>query len=87
MNYATVASFNLKKAASSNLKNNSYSNMSFVHRTMMNMMVKMLRKKPESELRAEDKMMLETYGQDIDFTDRAAIVPLVTDIRAGAKSQ
>lgn len=61
--------------------------MSFVHRTMMNMMVKMLRKKPESELRAEDKMMLETYGQDIDFTDRAAIVPLVTDIRAGAKSQ
>jgi len=64
-----------------------YSNMSFVHRTMMNMMVKMLRKKPESELRAEDKMMLETYGQDIDFTDRAAIVPLVTDIRAGAKSQ
>ncbi|BCJ96549.1 hypothetical protein acsn021_41180 [Anaerocolumna cellulosilytica] len=64
-----------------------YSKMNFMHRTMMNMMVKMLRKKAENELRAEDKIMLETYGQDIDFTDRAAIVPLVADIRAGAKSQ
>lgn len=64
-----------------------YSKMSFMHRTMMNMMVKMLRKKPENELRAEDKIMLGTYGQDIDFTDHAAIVPLVADIRGGAKPQ
>lgn len=62
-----------------------YSKMSFMHRTMMNMMVKMLRKKPENELRVEDKEMLETYGQDVDFTDRAAIAPLVADIKAGAK--
>lgn len=58
-----------------------------MHRTMMNMMVKMLRKKPENELRAEDKIMLETYGQDVDFTDQAAIAPLVADIRASAKLQ
>ena len=64
-----------------------YSKMSLIHRTMMNMMVKMLRKKPENELRAEDKIMLDTYGQDVNFTDRAAIVPLVADIRVGAKSQ
>lgn len=64
-----------------------YSKMNFMHRTMMNMMVKMLRKKPENELRAEDKIMLDTYGQDVNFTDRAAIVPLVSDIRVGAKSQ
>lgn len=64
-----------------------YSKMSFMHRTMMNMMMKMVRKKPESELRAEDKMMLATYGQDIDFTDRAAIAPLVADIKAGAAQQ
>lgn len=61
-----------------------YSKMSFVHRTMMHMMIKMLRKKPEQELRADEKGMLETYGQDIDFTDRTAIAPLVADIRAGA---
>ena len=64
-----------------------YSKMSLMHRTMMNMMVKMLRKKPENELRAEDKIMLETYGQDVDFTDQAAIAPLVADIRTNAKLQ
>lgn len=64
-----------------------YSKMSFMHRTMMNMMMKMVRKKPESELRSEDKMMLATYGQDIDFTDRASIAPLVADIKAGAAQQ
>lgn len=57
-----------------------YSKMSFLHRTMMSMMIKMLRKKSESELRAEDRMMLETYGQDVDFTDRKTIVPLVSAI-------
>lgn len=62
-----------------------YSKLNLLHRTMMNMMIKMVRKKPESELRAEDKMMLETYGQDIDFTNRTAITPLVADIRVGAK--
>lgn len=64
-----------------------YSKMSFMHHTVINMMVKMLRRKPENELRAEEKIMLDTYGQDIDFTDRAAIIPLVSDIRAGAKPQ
>lgn len=63
-----------------------YSQMSFIHRMMMKMMVKMLRKKPERELRAEDKLMLETYGQDVDFTDRVTIVPLVMDIRASASN-
>lgn len=64
-----------------------YSKMSFIHRTMMNMMLKMLRRKPESEMRAEDKMMIEAYGQDIDFTDRRAIAPLVAEIKAGAAPQ
>ena len=58
-----------------------YSKMSFLHRTMMNMMMKMVRKKPENELRAEDRMMLDTYGQDIDFTDRRTIAPMIADIR------
>lgn len=59
-----------------------YSKMSLSHRMMMNMMIKMLRKKPESELRSDAKAMLETYGQDSDFTDRETIVPLVADVRA-----
>lgn len=61
-----------------------YSKMSMVHRTMMAMLRKVLLKKPEVELRSEDRALLETYGQDISFLDRAAIAPLVEDIRRGA---
>lgn len=59
-----------------------YSKMSFLHRTMMNMMIKMIRKKPEGELGADEKGILETFGQDVDFTDRLAIAPLARDIKA-----
>ena len=61
-----------------------YSKMSMVHRTMMAMLRKVLLKKPEAELRSEDRVLLETYGQDISFLDRVAIAPLVEDIRRGA---
>ena len=61
-----------------------YSKLSMVHRTMMAMLRKVLLKKPEAELRSEDRALLETYGQDISFLDRADIVPLVKDIRQGA---
>lgn len=59
-----------------------YSRMNFMHRIMMGMMVKMLRKKPESDLTIEDKGLLETYGQKVDFTDRSTIIPLVEAIKA-----
>lgn len=62
-----------------------YEKMSFIHRAMMGMMIKMLRKKPESELRSDDKMMLETYGQRMDFTDRLTILPLTLAVKARIK--
>ncbi|MEW9054060.1 MAG: flavodoxin domain-containing protein [Neobacillus sp.] len=62
-----------------------YSKMSLIHRAMMSMMIKVVRKKPESELSAEDKMMLKTYGQDVDFTDRRMITSLIDDIKANMK--
>ena len=60
-----------------------YSKMSMVHRTMMTMLRKVLLKKPEAELRSEDRALLETYGQDVSFLDRTAIAPLAEDIRQG----
>ena len=60
-----------------------YSKMSMVHRTMMAMLRKVLLNKPEAELRSEDRALLETYGRDVSFLDRAAIAPLVEDIRQG----
>lgn len=64
-----------------------YSKMSFIHRTMMKMMIKMLSKKSESELSSDEKDIIDTVGVDTDFTDRTSITPLVADIKAGIKTQ
>lgn len=63
----------------------SYSKMGFMHKAMMGMMHKMLLKKPESELRSEDKAMLETYGQDVSFVDKNLIAPMIQDIVQSAR--
>lgn len=54
-----------------------YSGLSFVHRSMMAMLRKMLLKKDPRELREEDKMLLDTYGKKVDFTDKNSIKPLI----------
>lgn len=54
-----------------------YSRLSFVHRAMMSMMCKMLRKKGEDNLSHEDRQVLATYGKKIDFTRYESIRPLV----------
>lgn len=59
-----------------------YPHLSIVHRAMMSMMIRMLRKKPQSELRSDDIAMLETYGQLVDFTNRSTIAPLIQDVEA-----
>lgn len=62
-----------------------YLKLNFVHRTMMVMLLNMLKKKPESELLSEDKLMIETYGQTVDFSDRSTITPLVQAIKENNK--
>lgn len=54
-----------------------YSRLSFVHRSMMAMLCKMLRKKGDAALSDEDRQILATYGKQIDFTERESIRPLV----------
>ncbi len=61
-----------------------YSKMSFIHKAMMGMMRKMLQKKQAYELRKDEKAILDTYGQDIDLSDRQTISELVQAIKAGA---
>lgn len=58
-----------------------YSKMSLVHRGMMGMLIKMLRKKAADELSADDHIMIDTYGKDTDFTDRSAILAIVKDVK------
>lgn len=54
-----------------------YSRLSLVHRSMMSMLCKMLRKKDEDALSKEDRQILDTYGKQIDFTERESIRPIV----------
>lgn len=60
-----------------------YPRLSLIHRIMMSMMVKAVRKKPGSELNNEEKIMLATYGQVVDFTTISAIGDMIDHIRAG----
>lgn len=54
-----------------------YSRLNVLHRSMMSMLRRMLLKKDIHTLRNEDRMLLDTYGKCIDFTDRESIRPLV----------
>lgn len=54
-----------------------YKRLSFLHKVMMSMLKTMVAKKKTEELSEDDKMMLATYGDKVDFTDIKTIEPLV----------
>ncbi len=58
-----------------------YSGLSFVHKAMMFMLRRMLLKKDPSELTSEDRQLLDTYGKQVDFTDRAALEPMINVVK------
>lgn len=57
-----------------------YKKLNLVHKAMMAMLKKVVSKKPEDKLTDDDKGLLATYGDKVDFTDKSAIVPLVNYI-------
>lgn len=57
-----------------------YKKLSLVHKAMMAMLKKVVSKKPEDKLTDDDKGLLATYRDKVDFTDRGTIVPLVNYI-------
>lgn len=59
-----------------------YAKLGPVHKAMMAMLHKMLSKKEPQSLRNEDKQMLATYGKVVDFTNRAAISPLIQYVQS-----
>lgn len=54
-----------------------YKNLGFLHKSMMAMLKSKVEKISEKDRDEEARMMLETYGQVVDFTDKATIKPLV----------
>ena len=59
-----------------------YPKLGFIHKTMMAVVKKSLEKKNESERTDEDRALLETYGTEIDFSDKSTIMPLIESVRA-----
>ena len=51
-----------------------YSRLNFKHRAMMWAMVQMLKKRPPEQQSAEDREIIRTYNQKVDFTDLASVV-------------
>ena len=55
-----------------------YPSLSLIHRAMMAMLRRTMLKKDVRQRSEEDLLFLDTYGKAVDFTDQAAIAPLIT---------
>ncbi|MDD3839114.1 MAG: flavodoxin domain-containing protein [Clostridia bacterium] len=60
-----------------------YKRLNFIHKIMMAMLKKMISNKNPQDLSDDDKMMLDTYGDIVDFTDIKTIQPLVDYVSRG----
>lgn len=58
-----------------------YSELSFMHKRMLSMLHKTLTKKNPDMLSDEDNELLETYGKEVDFTDRRSIAPILSYVQ------
>lgn len=58
-----------------------YAKLSVKHRAMMAMLKAVLSRKDVEKLTEDDKELLATYGEKVDFTDRSTLQPLITYIK------
>ena len=58
-----------------------YSKLSFMDRMAMKLFYKFIARKKVEETSEEAKMMLATYGKNVDYTDKQAIEPLISYIK------
>ena len=57
-----------------------YTQLGLKHKVMMSLLHSKVSKMPESELNAEAKAMLETYGQKVDFVDFTTLEQITSKI-------
>ena len=58
-----------------------YQKLGLAHKGMMAIFRKATAKKDPAQLSGEDKAMLETGGESVDFTDRDTIAPIIALVR------
>ncbi|MEG1480815.1 flavodoxin domain-containing protein [Clostridium sp.] len=54
-----------------------YKKLNLLHKTMMALLHKTMLNKDEDTLSSDDKLILKTYGKEIDFSNVETILPLV----------
>ncbi len=54
-----------------------YGELGLLHRAGMSFMKGQVARKGEKDKNEEDRLLLETYGKSVDFTDEASIAPLI----------
>lgn len=58
-----------------------YSKLNFVHKTMMSLLYKKAKGLPEEKKTAEDKAMIDTYNQKVDFVDFSSLESIIKKIQ------
>jgi hypothetical protein len=54
-----------------------YGKLNFKHKTMMWMLVKYLKRKPEKDLPKDADQLISTYGRKVSFIDKDSLKPLI----------
>ena len=60
-----------------------YQKLSFVHRMMMRALYQSLRRQPAGQQTEETRVLLETYGKQVDFMDFNALNPIIQEMTGG----
>ena len=58
-----------------------YSKLNFLHKTMMRLLYKKVKGLPEEKKTAEDKAMIDTYNQKVNFVDFSNLENIISEIK------
>ena len=58
-----------------------YSKLSFLHKTMMEILYEKIKSLPEEKKTAEDKAMIDSYNQKVNFVDFSSLENIISEIK------
>ena len=58
-----------------------YSKLNFVHKTMMKLLYSAVKNLPKEKQTAEDRAMIETYNQKVNFIDFSSLDKIITEVQ------
>ena len=58
-----------------------YSKLNFLHKTMMRFLYKKIKSLPEEKKTAEDKAIIDTYNQKVNFVDFSSLENIISEIK------